>query len=95
MNPMLETKARKPKQVPFPEAWKQNGDVQLLADEPGFRRYESEVSGLVASPDPADYGFKMVEVTTDDSQRGVNRYRFSLSPTIRALYNADVVHRMQ
>ena len=50
---------------------------------------------MPASPDPRDYGFKMVEVTADDSQKGVARYRFVLSPTARALYNADVVHRMQ
>ncbi|CAE7208972.1 unnamed protein product [Symbiodinium sp. CCMP2592] len=77
------------------QAWKQNASTQLLAEETGFRRYESEVSGMPASPDPRDYGFKLVEVTADDSQRGVGRYRFSLSPTVRAQYNADVVHRMQ
>ena len=50
---------------------------------------------MPASPDPRDYGFKLVEVTADATQQGSRRYRFSLSPTVRAMYNADVVHRQQ
>ena len=77
------------------QAWKRNDENQYLQKEPGFRPYAKEVPGLAPSPDPKDYGFKLVEVSTDESKRGLHRYRFVLNPTVRARFNADVVHRQQ